>query len=106
MRTGAYVALLSFFAVAATNPLPITPSDASRVARSQYAAMVTAQGAADNPSHASGDASAGTTRSSSGAAIGWAVLVVAVLSAAVATPLALHRRRGQKGEDATGAGTG
>ncbi|HEY1653106.1 MAG TPA: hypothetical protein VGG09_14575 [Acidimicrobiales bacterium] len=83
LRVGAAVAVLSFFSGATGNPGPITPAGAARVAKAQYAAMVSAAGpkAAKPPA---GGSSAGD--------IGWAVLVVVVLAAAVATPLVLRRR--------------
>ena len=82
MRSGVYVALLSFFSSASGNPRPITPVDATRVATAQHAAMAAAPGGRDA-------AARGLTVSS----FGWAALSVAVLAAAVATPLLLRRRR-------------
>jgi hypothetical protein len=84
MRAGVYVDLLSFFAAAAANPQPITPADTRRVALAQYDAMVKAPGGAPAPVPAA---------TGSDASIGWALLAVAVLAAAVATPLVLRRRR-------------
>ena len=90
MRSGVYVDLLSFFSAASGNPQPISPANAERVARAQYAAMVQAPGGADTtptsrPVHSTKSVSAGT--------ILQAVLVVAVLALAVATPAFLRRRR-------------
>jgi hypothetical protein len=84
MRAGVYVDLLSFFAAAAANPQPITPADTRQVALAQYDAMVKAPGGAAAPVPAA---------TGSGASVGWAVLAVAVLAAAVGTPLVLRRRR-------------
>jgi hypothetical protein len=82
MRAGDYVALLSFFSAASGNPQPIAPADAARVANAQRNAMVAAPGGTDPSS------SVVTLPS-----LGWAALVVAVLAAAVATPLVLRRRQ-------------
>jgi hypothetical protein len=82
MRTGDYVALLSFFSSATGNPRPIAPADAARVAAAQHAALVGAPGGRDTPAR-------GLTPTS----LGWAALSVAVLAGAVATPMVLHRRR-------------
>jgi hypothetical protein len=82
MRAGVYVALLSFFSAASGNPRPIAPGDAAQVAGAQQSAMAAAPGGADPRSR-------GMTLSS----LGWAALAVAVLVAAVATPLVLRRRR-------------
>ena len=46
MRAGVYVDLLSFFSAASGNAQPISPANAERVARAQYAAMVQAPGGA------------------------------------------------------------
>jgi hypothetical protein len=81
MRAGVYVALLSFFSSASGNPRPISPADAARVAGAQQAAMATTPGGRDPSSR-------GVTVSS----LGWAALAVAVLAAAVATPMVLRRR--------------
>jgi hypothetical protein len=82
MRAGVYVALVSFFSSASGNSHPISPADAARVAGAQQSAMAAAPGGRDPSSH-------GVTPSS----LGWAALAVAVLAAAVATPLVLRRRR-------------
>ena len=82
MRAGVYVALLSFFSAASGNPRPIAPADAARVAAAQQAAMAAAPGGAEPTSR-------GVTLS----ALGWSALAVAMLAAAVATPLVLRRRR-------------
>jgi hypothetical protein len=82
MRAGVYVALLSFFSSASANPRPISPADAARVAEAQDTAMRAAPGGRDPSSR-------GVTASS----VGFAALAVAVLAAAVATPLVLRRRR-------------
>jgi hypothetical protein len=81
MRAGVYVALLSFFSSASGNPRPISPADATRVAGAQHTAMAAAPGGRDASSR-------GVTVSS----LGLAALAVAVLAAAVATPLVLRRR--------------
>jgi uncharacterized protein HemX len=90
MRSGVYVDLLSFFSAASGNPEPISPANAERVAQAQYAALVQAPGGVDaTPTsrqvHSTKSVSAGT--------ILQAVLVVAVLALAVATPAFLRRRR-------------
>jgi hypothetical protein len=83
-RAGVYVDLLSFFSAASGNPQPISPANAERVARAQYAAMVRAPDDAQTstptstPVHATKSVSAGTILE--------VVLVVAVLALAVATP--------------------
>ena len=87
MRKGEYAAVLSFFSGTSENPEPITTASSERVARAQYTAVVSAAGrpvTAKRPGGA--DVSA--------ADVGWAVLAVAVLGVAVATPLLLLRRRG------------
>ncbi len=89
MRAGVYVALLSFFSAAAGNSQPITPADASRVAQAQHAAMVAAPGGTP-PATAQAKHGVGV------GSVGWAVLVVAVLAAAVATPLWLRGRRDRR----------
>ncbi len=90
MRAGVYVDLLSFFSAAAGNPQPIAPSDAVRVARAQQAAMAAAPGgsAALPPTN--------TKRGVSLGSIGVAALVVAVLAAAMAAPLLIHRSRARR----------
>ena len=85
MRSGVYVALLSFFSSASGNPRPITPADATRVAGVQRSAMAAAPGGRDA-------SRPGLTVSS----LGLAALAVAVLAAAVATPLVLRRRRDRR----------
>ena len=82
MRAGVYVDLLSFFSAASGNPQPISPADAERVARAQYAAMVRAPGGAPATT-AMPDRS---TRSVSVGTILQVLVVVAVLALAVATP--------------------
>jgi hypothetical protein len=82
MRAGRYVALVSFFSSASGNPHPITPADATQVAKAQQAAMVRAPGGRDTSAR-------GLTVSS----LGWAALTVGVLAAAVATPMVLRRRK-------------
>ncbi|HWF16232.1 MAG TPA: hypothetical protein VG244_08650 [Acidimicrobiales bacterium] len=83
LRVGASVAVLSFFSGASNNPGPITPAGAARVAKAQYAAMASAAGPTTRRAPAKGV---------SWADVGWTVLVVAVLAAAVVTPLVLRRR--------------
>jgi len=87
MRAGVYVDLLSFFSVASGNTQPITPADAERLAVAQHKAMVAAPG---------GAAALAPTTSKKGVSlgsVGLAALVVAVLAAALVTPVALRRRR-------------
>jgi hypothetical protein len=86
MRAGAYVDLLSFFSAAAGNARPIAPADAERVARAQHAAMAAAPGGSDTPKR----------RGVTAGSLVWAALAVAVLAAAVATPLALRRHRARQ----------
>jgi hypothetical protein len=86
MQSGIFVALLSFFSAAAGNKQPITPADATRVAQAQHEAMAAA------PGGASPTTAPAAHRLSIGS-VGWAVLAVAVLAAAVATPMWLRRRR-------------
>jgi hypothetical protein len=116
MRSGVYVALLSFFAAAAGNPQPITPSDAERVAQTQYTAMAAAPGG-KNAAPATAPVKTGTPvtaaapapaakGSSTGPAILLAVVVVLVLAAAVTTPLLLRRRRQRAEEEAASAAAG
>jgi hypothetical protein len=83
MRSGHYAAVLSFVSAAADNPAPITASSAERVAKAQYRAMASA---------VAGTGSAKPPRGVSGADVVWAVVAVAVLAAAVSTPLLLRRR--------------
>ncbi len=88
MRGGNYAAVLSFVSAASGNPAPITRASAERVAEAQYTAMAAAMSSATGPMTAkdrSGRVSA--------ADVGWAALTVAVLAAAVATPLVRRRRR-------------
>jgi hypothetical protein len=89
MRAGVYVDLLSFFSAASGDAQPISPADAQRVALAQYTAMVQAPGGGPTATahHTSSkQVSVGTILA--------AVLVVAVLALAVATPWFLRRRRG------------
>ena len=89
MRAGVYVDLLSFFSAASGNARPISPARAERVAGAQYTAMVQAPGGTGtNPAAPA----ARSTKSVSGGTIFLALLVVAVLSLAVATPALLRRR--------------
>jgi hypothetical protein len=85
LRVGILAAVLSYFSGASGNPAPITRASATRVASAQYAAMVAAEGTgaevAPAPRHGV-----------SAADVALAVLAVAVLGAAVTTPLLLRRR--------------
>jgi hypothetical protein len=91
IRAGVYVDLLSFFSAATGNAQPISPADAEVVAKAQYAAMVQAPGGAPaTPTRHTGTAAAKGVTSGT---IVVAVLAVAVLSLAVATPALLRRRR-------------
>jgi hypothetical protein len=85
LRVGTSVALLTFFSGATGNADPITPAGAQRVATAQYAALVAAAGPKAAKPFPGGGVSFGD--------IGWAVLAVVVLGAAVAAPLALRRGR-------------
>jgi len=97
MRASVYVDLLSFFSAASGNAQPISPANAERVARAQYEAMLQAAGGA---SSATANPAAGTKKGVSGGTIVLAVVVVAILALAVATPALLRRRAGR---DATTA---
>jgi hypothetical protein len=95
LRVGTSVALLNFFSTASGNADPITPAAAERVAKAQYGAMAAAAG--PKPAQPStGGVSLGD--------VGWGVLAVVVLAAAVATPLALRRRAAVGTHAADGAG--
>lgn len=89
LRVGDYATVLSFFSGTSDNQAPITLAASARVARAQYAAMASATGPATVKAHSGGGSAADA---------GWAVLAVAVLGVAVATPLLLRRRR--RGVDA------
>ncbi len=100
MRTGTYVALLSFFSAAAGNTQPIAPADAERVALAQHAAMVSAAGGghvatANSGAHPSA-APTSAKKSASTGDIGWAALAVVIVALAVATPVLLRRRHGRR----------
>ena len=84
MRTGVYVDLLSLFSGATGNQQPITPASAERVAKAQYIAMLAAPGSRDPRARAKPGVSSNS--------VIWAILVVVVLGAAVATPMLLRRR--------------
>ncbi len=92
MRAGRYVDLLSFFSAASGDARPVSPASAERVARAQHAALVAAPGGG-----ATATGRAGTAKGVSAGTIGFAVLMVAVLAAAVATPAFLRRRPGAPG---------
>jgi hypothetical protein len=98
MRSGRYVALLSFFSSASTDERPITPADAARAARAQRAAMVSADAEAGTSTAGVGahvsPASASTRKTASSSDIGWSILAVVVVALAVATPMILRYRRG------------
>jgi len=87
MRAGVYVDLLSFFSAASGNAQPISPANAEKVARAQYAAMRQA------PGGASAQSETDSKKGISAGTIALAVVVVLVLSLAVATPALLRRRR-------------
>ncbi len=90
MRAGTTVAVLSFFSGASGNPAPITRTTAVRVSKAQYSAMASVSGPESGSESGSGKLPRG---GASAANMGWAVLAVAVLAAAVVTPLVLRRRR-------------
>lgn len=83
IRLGDYANVLSFFSGASGNPAPITAASAELVAKAQFAAVVRAAGTK------TAEASGGGL---SGADVGWTVVAVVVLAAAVTTPLVLRRR--------------
>lgn len=87
MRAGVYVDLLSFFSAASGNTQPITPADAEQVAVAQHKAMVAAPGGTAAPSPAT------SKKGVSLDSVGVAALAVAVLAAALVTPVVLRRRR-------------
>ena len=86
MRRGNDAAVLSFVSAASGNPAPITRASAERVAEAQYTAMATAVAGPVGAKSADGGGV-------SAADMGWAVLGVAVLAAAVTIPLVRRRRR-------------
>jgi hypothetical protein len=88
MRVGNYAAVLSFLSGASGNPAPITRAAVARVAKAQHAAVVGVVGTGRGKAQGGGV---------SAADVGWAVLAVGVLAAAVATPLVLRRRRPHAG---------
>jgi len=95
MRAGVYVDLLSIFSAASGNAHPISPADAEQLAEVQHAAMARAPGGATATATA-GPAASSTTGTKKGVSVGTivlAVVVVAILAAAVATPGLLKRRR-------------
>jgi hypothetical protein len=116
MRAGVYVDLLSFFSAASGNAQPISPANAELVARTQYTAMTQAPGGAATTGPGTGRAAtgaasaapaapaAGTKKGVSGGTIGIAVVAVAILALAVATPALLRRRRAAQ-ESAASAST-
>jgi hypothetical protein len=91
MRSGAYISLLLFFSTAATTSQPIAPADAGTVARAQYDAIVSASG--DHTRSVPVRTAQTARKSASSGEIGWAILAVAIMALAVATPRALRRRR-------------
>lgn len=96
MRSGMYVALLSFFSAVAGNSQPITPADAEKVALAQHTSLVSASGGSNahaGSTSATAGSSAPAKKSATSGDIGWGVLAVVIVAAAVATPLVLHRRR-------------
>jgi hypothetical protein len=92
MQSGVYVDLLSFFSAASGNAQPISPANAERVALAQYKSMTQAPGGAGS-AIAPADRGAAAKKGVSGDTIVAALVVVAVLSLAVATPALLRRRR-------------
>ena len=84
LRVGDAAAVLSFFSGASGNPAPITPASAARVSQAQYSAMASLTGPRTTKSPGGGV---------SAADVGWAVLALALLAAAMATPLVRRRRR-------------
>jgi hypothetical protein len=83
VRVGDYAAVLSFFSAASGNSTPITTTSAERVAKTQYAALVSATSPMTVKSQRAGG---------SIGAVGWTALALAVLAVVVATLLALRRR--------------
>jgi hypothetical protein len=96
MRSGMYVALLSFFSAVAGNSRPITPADALKVALTQHASLVSATGGSNataSSTSATAASSAPAKKNATSSDIGWGVLAVVIVAGAVATPLVFHRRR-------------
>jgi hypothetical protein len=87
MRMGVDVDLLVFFSAASGSARPTAPAMVEKVARAQFAAMAQTPGgtSAQSPPH-------GETKGVSAGSVGLAVVVVAVLAVAVATPVLLRRR--------------
>jgi hypothetical protein len=96
LRTGDYVALLSFVSLESPRAAPITTADVQRVVEAQRSALadasVTSVGVAKN----------GPTVSD----LSWAVLAVAVLAGGLITPLVLRRRRERRLVSGGPAGSG
>ena len=93
IRAGLYVDFLSFFSAAGSDAQPIPPASVERVAQAQHAAMVTVPGGAVTATGVTGTTKNGV----SAGTMGFAVLVVAVLAAAVAIPALLRHRQAAPG---------
>ena len=89
MRAGVYVDLLSFFSAASGNAHPISPANAERLAEAQYDGNGAGRRAAPpqpQPPRPAASSATGTKKGVSGGTIVLAVVVVAILALAVATP--------------------
>jgi hypothetical protein len=88
-RAGAAMERLSFLSARSAEAPPLSGAGADRVARAEPAIVVSGPGAGSNVTKPS-------RKRVSLAALGWAVLAVAVLAAAVAAPLLLRRHRNRQ----------
>jgi hypothetical protein len=88
MRAGVDVDLLVFFSAASGDARPMAPAMVEKMGRTQYAAMA-AQAPGRTPMQASAHHD---TKGVSAGTLGLAVVVVAVLAMALATPALLRRR--------------
>jgi hypothetical protein len=87
MRTGVYVALLSYFSSSgATNLQPISPGDAQTIAVAQHAALVNASRPAAPASRRSSNAHS---------SLGWAALIVAGILIVLLLNVVVRYRRAQ-----------
>lgn len=88
-RAGATLERLSFSSARSADAPPFSGAGADRVARARSAIVVSGPGVGSNVTKPA-------RKRVSLAALGWAVLAVAVLAAAVATPLLLRRHRNRQ----------
>jgi hypothetical protein len=88
-RAGAAIERLSFSSARSADAAPFSGAGADPVARAQPAIVVSGPGVGSNVTKPA-------RKRVSLASLGWAVLAVAVLAAAVATPLLLRRHRNRQ----------